>query len=123
MRQGGAIMLLSIFMFDESFLRIVSITFTSLVLTELLMVALEIQKWSWVMILAQFASLGSYLISFFILPTYFDVGFIFTGSFWAKVIVITLVSCLPVTIGKWLQRRCSPPTYLKIARSRDGFDI
>lgn len=120
--QGAVIMLLSIFMFDDSFLRIISITFTSLILTELLMVALEIQRWSCVMVLAQLLSLASYLVSFFLLPTYFDVGFIFTSSFWLKVIVITLVSCLPVSIGKWLQRRCSPPTYLKIARSRDGYD-
>jgi len=121
--QGGVIMLLSIFLFDDSFLRIISITFTSLLLTELLMVALEIQKWKLLMIVSQILSLAAYVLSFFLLPTYFDVGYIFSGSFWLKVTVITLVSCLPVTIGKWLQRRCSPPAYLKIARSRDGFDF
>eukprot|EP00961_Rhodomonas_salina_P249972 3378715-Rhodomonas_salina.1 len=80
--QGAVNMLrlLSIFMFDDSFLRIISITFASLILTELLMVVLGIQRWSCVMVLAQLLSLASYLVSFFLLPTYFDVGFIFTRS-------------------------------------------
>ena len=120
--QGGSIMLLSLALFDTSLLRIVSITFTALVLTELLMVALEVQKWQWVMLAAQALSLGCYLASFLLLPTYFDIAFIFTGGFWAKVVAITLASCLPVTIGKWLHRHCSPPAYLKIARSRNDSD-
>ena len=40
--QGASIMLLSLEVFEHSLLRIVSITFTCLVLTELLMVALEV---------------------------------------------------------------------------------
>ena len=121
--QGGTIMLLSIYLFDNSFLRITSITFTSLILTELLMVALEVQTWQCLMVAAQLLSLLFYVVSFFLLPTYFDVGFIFTGHFWGKVTVITLVSCVPVTIGKWLQRHCSPPAYVKIARSRNDGDL
>jgi len=30
---------------------------------------------------------------------------------------------VPVTIGKWLQRHCSPPAYVKIARSRNDGDL
>ena len=89
--QGASIMLLSIYLFDNSFLRIISITFTSLVLTELLMVALEVQKWQCLMVAAQFLSLACYMMSFLLLPTYFDVGFIFTWKFWSRVSAITLV--------------------------------
>jgi len=120
--QGGAIMLLSIFLFDHSFLRIISITFTSLLLTELLMVALEIQRWRWQMVVAEVLSLAAYAVAIFLLPSYFDAGFIMSGDFWIKVIVITLVSCLPVTIGKWFRTTCAPPAYVKLARSRDAAD-
>lgn len=43
--QGGAIMILSLVLFESEFINIVAISFTSLVLTELLMVALEVTTW------------------------------------------------------------------------------
>lgn len=43
--QGGAIMLLSLYIFENEFLNIVAISFTALVLNELIMVALEISTW------------------------------------------------------------------------------
>ncbi len=42
--QGGAIMYGSFFLFDDDFIHVVSITFTSLILTELLMVALTVSR-------------------------------------------------------------------------------
>jgi hypothetical protein len=42
---GAAIMLMSLVLFETEFLNIVSISFTSLVLNELIMVALEITTW------------------------------------------------------------------------------
>lgn len=43
-----------------------------------------------------------------------DVFFITTVSFLWKVTVITLVSCLPLYILKYLRRRFSPPSYSKL---------
>lgn len=43
---GAAIMLVSLVLFENQFLHIVSISFTALVLNELIMVALEITTWS-----------------------------------------------------------------------------
>ena len=43
---GGAIMIMSLVLFDNEFLNIVSISFTALILNELIMVALEITTWS-----------------------------------------------------------------------------
>lgn len=43
-----------------------------------------------------------------------DVYFITTVSFLWKVTVITLVSCLPLYILKYLRRRFSPPSYSKL---------
>ena len=42
---GGVIMLLALYLFEDEFLRIVSISFTALIFNELLMVALEIKTW------------------------------------------------------------------------------
>ena len=43
--QGGAIMLMSLILFENEFLNIVSISFTALVVNELIMIALEITTW------------------------------------------------------------------------------
>ena len=45
-RVGGAIMIMSLLLFENEFLNIVSISFTALVLNELIMVAVEITTWS-----------------------------------------------------------------------------
>jgi len=42
---GAAIMIMSLVLFETEFLHIVSISFTSLILNELIMVALEITTW------------------------------------------------------------------------------
>ncbi|CAG8503587.1 1121_t:CDS:10 [Cetraspora pellucida] len=43
--QGGAIMIMSILLFEDEFVNIVAISFTALIFNELLMVALEINTW------------------------------------------------------------------------------
>ena len=43
-----------------------------------------------------------------------DVYFIATLSFLWKVSIITLVSCLPLYVLKYLRRRFSPPSYSKL---------
>ncbi len=35
-----------------------------------------------------------------------------------QVIVITVISCVPVTIGKYVQRKLSPPVYVKVSPLR-----
>jgi phospholipid-translocating ATPase len=49
--QGGAIMLLAIVLFESNLNNIVAITFTSLILSELINVAFEIHKWHKYMVL------------------------------------------------------------------------
>jgi hypothetical protein len=43
--KGAAIMIMSLMLFENEFLHIVSISFTSLIINELIMVALEITTW------------------------------------------------------------------------------
>ncbi|PKY42453.1 phospholipid-translocating P-type ATPase [Rhizophagus irregularis] len=112
--QGGAIMIMSIVLFEDEFINIVSISFTALILNELLMVALEINTWHRLMVLSEIITLAIYIVSMIFLPTYFDLTFILTETFVWKVLVITAISSLPLYIVKFLRRRYSPPSYLKL---------
>lgn len=60
-----------ILLFDDEFIHVVSITFTSLILTELLMVALTIRTWHWMMFAAEIFSLAVYIASLVLLKDYF----------------------------------------------------
>ncbi|XP_042207197.1 probable phospholipid-transporting ATPase IIB isoform X2 [Homarus americanus] len=111
--QGGVLMYGAMLLFEDELIHVVSISFTSLILTELLMVGLTVRTWHPLMIVAQFLSLGFYLLSI-IFMHYFDWDFIKSKDFFWKVIVITLVSCLPLYILKFLRRKFTPPTYSKL---------
>jgi phospholipid-translocating ATPase len=71
--QGGAIMLLSIWLFENEFVNIVSISFTALIFNELLMVALEIQTWHLYMVLAEVVTFLIYIVSMTVLKTDFGI--------------------------------------------------
>ena len=69
--QGGVIMLLGFLLFEGQFVHVVAITFTSLILNELLLVALTIRSWHGLMLLAELLSILVYLFSLFVLKDYF----------------------------------------------------
>ena len=52
-------------------IHIVSITFTALILTELLMVVLTIRTWHWLMLVAILFSMAVYVVSLAVLHDYF----------------------------------------------------
>jgi phospholipid-translocating ATPase len=58
-------------LFEDEFIHIVSISFTALILTELLMVALTIRTWHYLMIVGEFLSFILYVASLFIFQSYF----------------------------------------------------
>lgn len=68
---GGIIMFGGLLLFDQDFIHVVSITFTALILTELLMVALTIRMWHWLMLLAEVISLALYVGTLAVLKNYF----------------------------------------------------
>ncbi|XP_076448860.1 putative phospholipid-transporting ATPase IIB isoform X2 [Babylonia areolata] len=114
MYQGGIIMYGALLLFEEDFIHVVSITFTSLILTELLMVGLTVRTWHWLMVVAQVFSLGIYIASLAFFKDYFDSEFLQTWDFIWKVLVITSVSCIPLYVLKYLRKRFSPPVYSKL---------
>ncbi|KAI8049231.1 hypothetical protein BDF22DRAFT_195005 [Syncephalis plumigaleata] len=112
--QGGAIMMMAIWLFKDDFMNIVSISFTALVLNELLMVAFEITTWHRYMIYAEVATLGIYIGSMSFLDVDFDMKFILTWAFVWRVLVITAVSSLPLFVIKRARRMLAPPSYAKL---------
>ncbi|KAL1115479.1 hypothetical protein AAG570_007509, partial [Ranatra chinensis] len=112
--QGGVIMYGALVLFEDEFIHIVAISFTALILTELIMVALTVRTWHYIMVLAELLSLTLYVLSLVILRDYFDASFIQTSDFLWKVLSITLVSCLPLYILKFLRKKFSPPSYSKL---------
>jgi phospholipid-translocating ATPase len=113
--QGGIIMLLAILLFERNFLRIQSISFTALILTELVMVIMEVHKIHILMLLSEILSIGIYIGSIFLLPTYFDIPFILSIQFWWRVLVIFVAACLPIYVFKFIQQRINPPAWRKLA--------
>ena len=107
-------MLLSLFLFENSLINIVSITFTALILTELINVAVEINTWNRYMVLSELITLLLYLCSMLYLNTSFDITFIATWDFLWKVTVVTLVSCLPLYLAKIIKAKLDPPSYSKL---------
>ena len=61
----------ALLLFEEEFIHVVSITFSALILTELLMVGLTVRTWHWLMVVAQVFSLGIYIASLAFFKDYF----------------------------------------------------
>ena len=68
-------------LFEDDFIHIVSISFTALILTELLMVALTIRTWHYWMVLAEFLSFILYVASLFIFQSFFGLCFCCSRSY------------------------------------------
>ncbi|KAG8866259.1 putative aminophospholipid-translocase [Serendipita sp. 405] len=112
--QGGAIMIMSLVLFENEFLNIVAISFTALILNELIMVALEITTWHLYMIISEIVTLFIYAVSIVFLPQYFDLRFVFSVRFAWKVAVLVTVSSVPLYIIKVVKSRVSPAVYSKL---------
>jgi len=113
--QGGVIMFGALLLFEEEFIHVVAISFTALILTELIMVAMTIRTWHPLMLLAELISILLYVISLAVLKDFFDPDFITTPVFVLKTLAITAVSCLPLYFIKFLRKRFSPLSYQKLS--------
>lgn len=68
---GGVIMYGALILFEDEFIHIVAISFSALILTELIMVALTIRTWHRLMVIAEIFSLLLYLASLAVFHEYF----------------------------------------------------
>jgi len=119
--QGAVIMLLGFLLFESQFIHVVAITFTALILTELLMVALTLRTWHGLMLLAQLFSIVVYILSLLVLKDYFDGSFLLTLGFLWKTVVITAASCIPLFLAKFMRQWCHPPSYAKLLKQNSMF--
>ena len=86
----------SFLLFDADFIHIVAITFTSLILTELLMVALTIRTWHYMMLLMEIFSLFWYALALIVFKDSF--GKHFTSTFPLFEFVISLILLDPLSL-------------------------
>ncbi|PVH75740.1 P-type ATPase-like protein [Cadophora sp. DSE1049] len=112
--QGGMIQGLSQILTEVDGPRMVSVSFTVLILNELTMVAFEVTTWHPIMIVSLVGTLLLYLGSIPFLGGYFDLGFIVTLGFVWRVAAISAISLIPPYAGKLIRRAIKPPSYRKV---------
>jgi phospholipid-translocating ATPase len=100
-------MFVAISYFNESFVNLVTITFTTLILIELLNVISEVNTLKPPMIVSMLFTLMIYLLSIVMFRNYFEVSYI-DGFFILKVLVLTLAAWLPLHLFKKLMIRWDP---------------
>jgi len=96
------------------FKRMVAVSFTALIINELIMVLVEITTWHPVMIAAIGATTAMYLISLPFLGDYYDLSFLITPSFIWKTAVVASVALVPIWVARFLGRRIRPANYRKV---------
>ncbi|RYP42365.1 hypothetical protein DL767_000287 [Monosporascus sp. MG133] len=112
--QGSIIQGLSQVLTEVDGSRMVAVSYTVLVLNELLMVAMEITTWHIVMVLSILGTFLFYIGSIPFLGDYFDLDFVLTWGFVWRVAAIGSVSLIPPYIAKVVRRIMNPPSYRKV---------
>ncbi|OAG31003.1 phospholipid-translocating ATPase [Nematocida sp. ERTm5] len=111
--QGVVIMILTLFLFESALIQLVSITFSCLVLNELLMVFLCVSKVHNLMIIAQSVSILLYFLSFKVLSDEIQIP-----SEWKKflfqILFVNIIAILPAIAQYAWRIWMNPPSYRKI---------
>lgn len=98
----------------ESFLAMVTISFTALVFNELIMVAMTINTWNKTMASTIVVTVMIYIGLIPFLGDYFDMAYLTSVSFYWQTSLALAVSLLPVWIVQTVNRRLRPPSYAKV---------
>ena len=100
-------MVLSLKLFEESFVRIVTITFTALIISEILNIITTIHKLNRYIFGSQIITLFVYWLSLQFLSNYLETAVIDQDFIW-KVCVIVGVSWTPIYIARCIRQKCAP---------------
>ena len=106
-------MILTIIFFNDSFVNIVTITFTALIFIEILNVFTEVTKVKFKMVVSVIGTVIVYMASIIFLRQYIDVSYI-TMDFFFKVFVITIICWLPLHLAKKILQWCDPSEEEKV---------
>lgn len=99
---------------SKDFLKMVALSFTTLIVNELLMVAIEINTWRKTMVVCEIVTFMLYFGSVPFLGEYFDLKFFGSVRFLWELIVIVAVSLVPIWAVRAGYRRLVPPNYAKV---------
>jgi len=114
--QACVIMLGSVILFKkESFTNIVTITFSALIVCEILNVFSEVHRVNYKMIVSSILTFIIYFMSIALFRSYFDTSYI-TWLFVTKVVAITLASWAPLHLARIIYDCCDPSEHQKIMR-------
>lgn len=94
--------------------RLISVSFTALVINELLMVAIAITTWHPVMIMCILGTALVYAASVPFLGDYFDLQYLVSVDWLWRVVVVCAVAVIPIWAGKLVKQSWSPPSYRKV---------
>jgi phospholipid-translocating ATPase len=111
--QGSVILLFSIKFFNDSFANIVTITFSALIIIELLNVYTEINRFNAKMFACLFCTALLYFISIWLFRNYFDLGYV-NILFCVKIICIVAIAWLPLHLLKKIIELCDPSEHQKL---------
>lgn len=102
-----------------------SISFTSLILTELCLIAIELNHFNFLSITAELSSLGIYIITMLLLPEVFDFSFILSTDFIVKILFLTVLCILPLIIRTLYKKRFNPDNevFLQYSEGKKYFFI
>jgi phospholipid-translocating ATPase len=94
--------------------KMLAVSFTVLILNELIMVAVSITTWHPIMIAAIVGTAAVYGASIPFLGDYFDLNYVASWSWAWRVAAIAAISLVPVWGGKLIGRAYKPPSYRKV---------
>lgn len=105
----------SVIFFHESYTNIVTITFSALIVCEILNVFSEVHQVNRAMVTSSVLTLITYFLSIVIFRSYFDLSYI-TLTFIFKVVLLTLASWAPLHLARRLYDWIDPSEHQKIMK-------
>ena len=115
MYQGSVIMIGAVLLFEDNFVNIVSITFTTLIFIEIINVYLEVHKLHIVMVISFVSTIAVYLITMVMLRATFDVGYIFAVSAMEKIGILTILCWLPFYLINFVYKVYFPEAHERVS--------
>lgn len=109
-------MFLGFWLFEESVVQIVTITFTSLIILELLNIYTELTSFNLIVFISQILTFIIYILSIVFLKDQIDVAAI-DVTFLERVGIIVLVAWGPIQIMKFVRKRLDPTENEKIMKN------
>ena len=100
-------MFVAIIYFDEGFVNLVTITFTTLICVEMLNVLSVVTKIRWLMVFSIIFTMAIYMGSIVFFRQYFEVSYI-DGKFCVQVLLLSVICWLPIQLFRKFMEHCDP---------------